>query len=219
MREKGYERLIVKEVGDTLKIDSQGNVWRYAKKGKLSVEQIREVKRLYATGKYFQWELASKYGLSSQYLGCVINGKWGIIRKRKVEARDAFGYYRISAVVNGKRLECKAHRLVWQYFFGDIPKGMQINHKNGKKDDNRPENLEVVTPKENGSHAARIGLYPVGEKNGRAKLTETQVREMRKIYDESKYTKHKRKDLAKRFGISETHILYIVRRLSWRHLK
>lgn len=41
------------------------------------------------------------------------------------------------------------HRFTWQQFRGDIPKGYQINHINEDKTDNRLENLELVTQKEN----------------------------------------------------------------------
>ena len=41
------------------------------------------------------------------------------------------------------------HRFVYEYFNGIIPKGYQINHINEDKTDNRLENLELVTQKEN----------------------------------------------------------------------
>ena len=41
------------------------------------------------------------------------------------------------------------HRVIWYYFNGEIPEGMQIDHINGDKTDNRLENLRLVTPKEN----------------------------------------------------------------------
>ena len=40
-------------------------------------------------------------------------------------------------------------RLVWIYFNGDIPNGMQIDHKNRIKNDDRIKNLRVVTPSDN----------------------------------------------------------------------
>lgn len=41
------------------------------------------------------------------------------------------------------------HRFVWEYHMGAIPHGYQINHINEDKTDNRLENLECVTQKEN----------------------------------------------------------------------
>lgn len=55
------------------------------------------------------------------------------------------GYREIS--IDGKKP--KAHRLIWAYVNGDIPAGMQIDHINGIRDDNRLENLRLVTNAEN----------------------------------------------------------------------
>jgi hypothetical protein len=41
------------------------------------------------------------------------------------------------------------HRYVWEQANGKIPKGMQIHHINGIKDDNRLENLRMVSSSEN----------------------------------------------------------------------
>lgn len=54
------------------------------------------------------------------------------------------GYRQIS--VNGTRY--MAHRLAWLYVYGEWPEN-QIDHINQNKDDNRIENLRVVTNKQN----------------------------------------------------------------------
>lgn len=41
------------------------------------------------------------------------------------------------------------HRLVWMAFNGKIPEGMQINHKDENRTNNKLSNLELVTCKEN----------------------------------------------------------------------
>lgn len=43
-----------------------------------------------------------------------------------------------------------AHRVVWELISGLIPSGMQVDHINHIRDDNRIENLRVVTNAENG---------------------------------------------------------------------
>lgn len=104
--------------------------------------------------------------------------------RRRVEILRPEGYLWTRAVINGRRETCGAHRLVWQWFFGDIPEGMFLNHKNGQKADNRPSNLEVVTPSENVQHAHRNGLVTPqsGERHYNSKLSDREVVAIREAY-------------------------------------
>jgi len=52
------------------------------------------------------------------------------------------GYILVKRI--GKKGYEPEHRLVWEEAHGPIPKGYIIHHKNGKRDDNRLENLELV---------------------------------------------------------------------------
>ena len=59
------------------------------------------------------------------------------------------GYLFVKLSKNGKIKNYYVHRLVWIAFNGEIPEGMQINHKSEVKTENNLENLELVTRKEN----------------------------------------------------------------------
>ena len=58
-------------------------------------------------------------------------------------------YKHVQLGKDGIKETYKVHRLVWEAFNGEIPEGMEIDHINTIRDDNRLENLRCVTPKEN----------------------------------------------------------------------
>lgn len=66
--------------------------------------------------------------------------------------------------ITGSRIELSAHRLVAQTFIPNPKNKPQVNHKNGKKSDNRVVNLEWVTEKENIQHAKKNGLIKTKKK-------------------------------------------------------
>ena len=59
------------------------------------------------------------------------------------------GYYQVELCKNSIAKFYKVHRLVWEAFNGSIPENMQVNHLNEIKTDNRLENLNLMTAKEN----------------------------------------------------------------------
>lgn len=51
----------------------------------------------------------------------------------------------------GKYFQCRGkrlHRVVWQHFNGDIPKGFHVHHKDGNRANNQVDNLELLSSKE-----------------------------------------------------------------------
>lgn len=80
--------------------------------------------------------------------GCVRSLKFGKVKYLR-NAKDRDGYDRICLCRDGKKKWFKVHRLVWEAFVGKIPDGMQIDHINTIRDDNRLINLRCVTCSEN----------------------------------------------------------------------
>lgn len=66
------------------------------------------------------------------------------------------GYYKIVLTKDGKKTPCRLHRLIWEAFNGPIPEGKEVNHINEVKTDNRVENLNLMTRKENINHGTCI---------------------------------------------------------------
>ena len=65
---------------------------------------------------------------------------------------DSDGYL-IFSYKNGNRYSpMTVHRAVFETFKHEIPKGMVIDHKNTVRDDNRINNLQCVTSKENNNN-------------------------------------------------------------------
>jgi hypothetical protein len=117
-----------------------------------------------------------------------------------------------------ERLSIDAHRIVWMVRMQqDIPSALEVNHKNGNGEDNRPDNLEIVTGSGNVRHAMAVlgKMDRKGSKNSGAKLTEVQVLEIRGLCDSKAMAQT---EVARRYGVSTRAIQQIATRETWAHL-
>lgn len=86
--------------------------------------------------------------------GRIISFRRGLLKP----STDKHGYHFVGLTAPGIRKKIFVHTLVMLTFDGPRPEGLQINHLNGNKKDNRLSNLEYVTPLENMRHAYATGL-------------------------------------------------------------
>lgn len=109
------------------------------------------------------------------------------------------------------------HRLVcWVFLRKITDQKIETNHIDGDKTNNNIENLELVTHQKNMEHAKSIGLSNwEGERNGRHKLIESEVTEIRKLSSEGMSWN----DIAAKFSISYYGVKHVVMRTRWDHVK
>jgi hypothetical protein len=118
--------------------------------------------------------------------------------------------YGVSSL-NGKVEQ--AHRASWTTFVGEIPDGMQINHKCNNRACINPDHLYIGTQKQNMDDMknANRANPAKGESSGMAKLKEEDVFLIRK-------SKDSRKKLAEQFGVSLSLINAVKNNKIWRHI-
>lgn len=147
-----------------------------------------------------------------------------LVRPYKVHG----GYLMIRLCKNGIHQRFLVHRLVLEAFIGPCPPNCEAAHLNGISDDNRKDNLIWTTKKENflhrdihgttakgDRHGMRINKGLVaGERNGRAKLTKSDIIQIRKLAQLG-FT---HKEISKNFGVKEPTIWKIVNLKGWRHI-
>jgi len=74
------------------------------------------------------------------------------------------GYERVYLSVNSKKITRSVHRLIAESFLENPENKKTVNHINCIKTDNRVENLEWMTNKENMQHAFKMGIYKERDK-------------------------------------------------------
>lgn len=93
-----------------------------------------------------QERLRELFDYSDGYFVRKINaGKTGKVGDIVKGSNNPSGYKYIK--IDGKNF--RYHRVIWVWHYGDIANDLQIDHRNGIRDDNKIENIRVVKQHEN----------------------------------------------------------------------
>jgi hypothetical protein len=124
-------------------------------------------------------------------------------------SRDSRGYHQVKLCLKPSQITFKIHKLVAVAFMGKCPDGLQVNHIDGNKDNNKLSNLEYITGTENIRHAFRLGLYKGtrGERNGNSKLKDKEIPQIHKLRSQGRTLK----EIGSLFGVTESTIWTITK--------
>ncbi len=119
--------------------------------------------------------------------------------------------------VRSSGIHMGAHRYMCLLAHGEPPS--QEHHAahscgNGHLGCVNPKHLRWATPLENSADMVEHGTVPEGERNGNAKLTESDIREIKRLRGIVT-----QRELAERFGVGHSNIAQIQRGFSWKHIK
>lgn len=125
------------------------------------------------------------------------------------------GYCRIR--IGALRKSFQVHRLVAEVFIPNPQNHPVVNHKDGNKQNNHVSNLEWTTHSDNQLHAYKTGLRKkyIGERSGRAVLTDEIVSKIRREYSRGSNGFFK---LGQKYGVSKSNIEFIVKHKTWTHV-
>lgn len=109
----------------------------------------------------------------------------------------------------------KAHRVSYEIFRGPIPVGMIVRHINDTPIDVNPWNLTIGTQADNMADRVVRTRQPRGETHYATRLTDDDVREIRRLYALGEWT---HSALGDRYGVHRRTVGCIVQHQRWKHI-
>jgi len=121
------------------------------------------------------------------------------------------GYRKLTIRTLSGRQTVRVSGVVCAAYHGERPPGHEVRHLNGRRDDDRADNLAWSTHAENCADKVAHGTAQRGERNPIARLTEAQVRAIRASQEPAGR-------LALAFGVKPGTVRAVRARRRWAHV-
>jgi hypothetical protein len=136
-----------------------------------------------ACGMIFSQPALSRKGMSKSSIAPRAE-HWVCVSQFVVQAKYTPPYKKFRITQDGFTKIVSAHRFILECWDSVQPRKIVVRHLDGNPLNNNLKNLKYGTVKENVDDAFKHnGNYAEGTRNGRSKLTEDDVREIRNRYD------------------------------------
>ena len=127
-------------------------------------------------------------------------------------SRDGYGHFRPGGIANPER----AQRVSWRMHYGVIPKGRQVLHSCDNPGCVNPAHLFLGTNLANVADRQRKGRQARGIMQGSAKLTDNDVRLIRKLGSLRLVTQ---RNIGIMFNVHKSQIHRIIKFKQWAHVE
>lgn len=129
------------------------------------------------------------------------------IWKGDADSKNQYGSFKLAGGLFGP------HRISYELYIGEIPKGMLICHKCDNMKCINPNHLWIGTKQDNARDASSKGILKMGEQKTLSKLKEADA-----IFILNNKGKISQNKLAKQFNVSPSTIQNVVDSKSWKYL-
>lgn len=141
---------------------------------------------------------------------------WVEVSQFVVQPKHTPPYRKFRATQNGNTKLLSVHRFMLECWEGVKPRTLVVRHLDGNSLNNALSNLQYGTVKQNVEDAFRHnGNYAEGSRNGRARLTESDVMTIRSRFDSGESIAV----IARSYPqVNKVSVSNAAKRITWRHL-
>lgn len=137
------------------------------------------------------------------------DGRLWIILRQSLSTK---GYPQVNLMIDARSATRSVHRLVLHAWTGPPPPGKpECRHLDGEKTNNYADNLAWGTSAENSADQARHGTTVKGGRNGSAKLSDDDIRTIRRMVSLGL----SQEAIARKFGVTRTAVGRVITGHNW----